>query len=136
VIVVDTNVLVALLLPGPKVEAAERVLVRDAAWSAPALVFSELRNVLVSYARKVPESSARCAEIIAEARRIVICPPAEESDDALVLELAMGSGCTAYDCEYVALAERLRCRLVTWDKQVVVAFPQRATTPERFASGE
>jgi predicted nucleic acid-binding protein len=50
-----------------------------------------------------------------------------------VLRLAMSSGCSAYDCEFVALAQDLGARLVTSDTELLRAFPGVATTPERFA---
>jgi predicted nucleic acid-binding protein len=43
-----------------------------------------------------------------------------------VMALARDSDCSAYDCEFVALAERLDARLVTMDKKVLKAFPKRA----------
>ena len=53
--------------------------------------------------------------------------------DERVLELAAASGCNAYDCEFVALAEGLSSSLVTSDRQVLKAFPERAVAPEVFA---
>jgi predicted nucleic acid-binding protein len=47
----------------------------------------------------------------------------------LVLELTQRSLCSAYDCEYVALAVQLRTKLVTADKQVLQAFPEVAVPP-------
>jgi predicted nucleic acid-binding protein len=52
VIVVDTNVLVYLVLPGEHTEHAERVLHRDPVWTAPLLWRSEFRNVLAVYMRQ------------------------------------------------------------------------------------
>jgi len=49
-----------------------------------------------------------------------------------VLALAIQSGCTAYDCEYVALAEALEVPLVTEDREVLRAFPARAISPAQF----
>ena len=51
-IVVDTNVLAYLLLPGERTEQAERVFHRDPVWAAPLLWRSELRNVLAVYMRQ------------------------------------------------------------------------------------
>jgi predicted nucleic acid-binding protein len=43
-----------------------------------------------------------------------------------VLALAYRSKCSAYDCEFVALAEDLEISLVTADKQILKAFPSVA----------
>ena len=40
-----------------------------------------------------------------------------------VLDLAAASGCSAYDCEFVSLAQDLGVHLVTVDKQVLKNFP-------------
>ncbi len=50
-----------------------------------------------------------------------------------VLRLAFQSDCTAYDCEYVALAESLGVLFVTFDRKLRRAFPDRAIAPEAFA---
>ncbi len=43
-----------------------------------------------------------------------------------VLQLARASGCSAYDCEFVALAEGLGTSLYTADQRVQRAFPGKA----------
>jgi hypothetical protein len=40
--------------------------------------------------------------------------------------------CSAYDCEFVALAQYLKTSLVTSDRDVLRAFPQIALSPDRF----
>jgi predicted nucleic acid-binding protein len=49
-----------------------------------------------------------------------------------VLELAARSGCTGYDCEFVALAQDLGVRLVTADQQMLAAFPSTAVALVEF----
>jgi predicted nucleic acid-binding protein len=53
-----------------------------------------------------------------------------------VLGLVARSTCTAYDCEYVALAQELAVPLVTADKQVLRAFPDHTCSLKDFASGK
>ena len=49
-------------------------------------------------------------------------------DSPSVLKLAAASGLAAYDCEFVALAQRLGVPLVTTDKKLLSAFPAVAAT--------
>ena len=49
-----------------------------------------------------------------------------EVETADVLRLSKESKCSAYDCEYVALAEFLDLMLVTADGKLAKAFPRRA----------
>jgi predicted nucleic acid-binding protein len=51
-----------------------------------------------------------------------------------VLRLAQRSKCSAYDCEYVALALDLRVKLVTADQQVLRGFPTVAISIDRFTA--
>ena len=44
--------------------------------------------------------------------------------DHAVMTLIMQSRCTAYDCEFAALAEALGTVLVTEDKALLSAFPK------------
>ena len=48
-----------------------------------------------------------------------------EVETSDVLRLSKQSKCSAYDCEYVALAEFLDLKLVTADAKLSKAFPQR-----------
>lgn len=47
-IVIEVNVLACLLVPGKFTASAEQLLVADAAWAAPLLWRSELRNILAA----------------------------------------------------------------------------------------
>ena len=102
-IVVDTNVLAYLLLPGPKTKLAEALLLDQPRWAAPPLWRSEWRNVLSTYLL----------------RDLLQLPQAVASEQ--VLQLANRSRCSAYDCEFVAAAQQLGVPLVTEDRAVLVA---------------
>ena len=47
-------------------------------------------------------------------------------DSSAVLELVLDSNCSAYDCEFIALAIKLDSKLVTVAKKLLRAFPARA----------
>jgi predicted nucleic acid-binding protein len=51
-----------------------------------------------------------------------------------VLDVVANSTLTAYDAEFVALAAALSVPLVTGDKAVLKAFPDRALSMEAFLS--
>ena len=131
-IVVDTNVIAYLFLPSPQTVSAERLLEKDPEWSAPLLWRSELRNVLAGVLRRGAADLATAFQIMTAAeellggREFTVC-----SGD--VLRRVEGSRCSAYDCEFVVLAEDLGVPLVTTDKQVLGAFPRVARSLVAFA---
>jgi predicted nucleic acid-binding protein len=126
VIVVDTNVLAYLYLPGPHTAAAEALLERDPEWAAPVLWRSEFRNILAGCMRRGLVSFEQADALQREAQDLLDgCE--FEVDSRAVLELVRDSDCSAYDCEFAALAIRLDTRLVTMDKKLLRAFPKRAT---------
>lgn len=123
-IVVDTNVLAYLYLPGPYTPAAEKLLQREPDWAAPLLWRSELRNILALYVRKGSLGFERAYEIQREAEAM-LADSEYDVDSLEVLRLARDSRCTAYDCEFIALAQRLDVKLVTQDAKLRKAFPAR-----------
>jgi predicted nucleic acid-binding protein len=135
VIVVDTNLVLGLLLRTDERQVAEAVLDRDGHWLAPRLLRSELRNVVARAVRQ-SELSATAAETLCARAALFVEFHDELIEDKAVIQRAATSGCTAYDCEFVALAERLGVSLVTSDKQLLVAFPATAIHPREFGSGE
>ncbi len=125
-IVVDVNVLAYLLIPGKFTAAAEQLLQEDPSWAVPRLWRSELRNVLASYLRADQMDLADAALIFQRAAELIGAEEYEvETTD--VLRLSQQSRCSAYDCEYVALAEFLGLTLVTADTQIANAFPRRTS---------
>jgi len=131
-IVADGNVLVYLTVRSELSALAEAVYAVETRWAAPQLWVSEFRNTLVKYIQHrglTMESallSLRSAEEIIAGREYAV-------SSEIVLELAKDSGCSAYDCEYVALARDLGVPLVTADRQLLKAFPKTAVSLESFA---
>lgn len=124
-IVVDTNVLVALALPSEDDAAAEQLFSDDPDWVAPLLWRSEFRNVLASRMRKGGLSPEQALAFQLEMESL-LDEREYPVDSGAVLTLADESGCTAYDCEFVSLAIQLGVPLVTMDAQVLKAFPRLA----------
>ena len=124
-IVVDSNVLAYLYLPGEYTAAAEALLEQDPDWAAPILWRSEFRNILAGYLRRkaLTFEQANCLQREAEA---LLEGTEFEVESSAVLELVRDSDCSAYDCEFIALAMKLDTRLVTLDKKLLRAFPKRA----------
>ncbi|GAA4332971.1 hypothetical protein GCM10023165_07820 [Variovorax defluvii] len=124
-IVVDSNVLAYLYLPGDYTAAAEKLFEQDPDWAAPVLWRSEFRNILAGYVRRKAFSFEQACSIQAEAESL-LAGSEFEVDSRHVLELVRDSDCSAYDCEFIALAIKLDTRLVTEDKKLLRAFPKRA----------
>ena len=124
-IVVDSNVLAYLYLPGEYSTAAEALLEQDSDWAAPILWRSEFRNILAGYLRRKAITFEQAISLQREAESLL--EGAEfELESLAVLELVRDSDCSAYDCEFIALAMRLDTTLVTMDKKLLRAFPKRA----------
>lgn len=124
-IVVDSNVIAYLYLAGEHTAAAEALMQRDDKWAAPLLWRSEMRNILAGYLRRGTLSLDQTLAIQSEAEDLLRGAEYEVSS-AAVLELVAAGDCTAYDCEFVAVARHLGTRLVTMDAKLLKAFPKVA----------
>ena len=51
-----------------------------------------------------------------------------------VMNLVSSSNCSSYDCEFVALAQKLNIKLVTNDKKVLKAFPETAVSLDIYTT--
>jgi predicted nucleic acid-binding protein len=131
-IVVDANLIAYFSIYTERSTLAEAVCAEDSIWIAPLLWRSEYRAILMKYINhagmnfETAVSSLRVAEEAIAGREYAV-------DARKVLELAIESKCSAYDCEYVALAQDLGVPLVTADKQILRAFPKIAVSMEKFA---
>lgn len=126
-IVVDSNVIAYLYLPGEHTAAAEALLQRDAQWASPLLWRSEFRNILAGYVRRKDISFNQAISLQEEAEGL-LAGNEFDIESRAVLELVRDSDCSAYDCEFVALAMQLDARLITMDKKLLRAFPGYATS--------
>jgi predicted nucleic acid-binding protein len=127
VIVVDSNVVAYLYLPGEHTAKAEALLERDPDWAAPILWRSEFRNILAGYLRRKTLTYDQACSLQSEAEDLLAGSEFEVDSNA-VLELVRDSDCSAYDCEFIALANKLQVKLVTMDAKLLKAFPKRTVS--------
>lgn len=132
-IVVDTNIISYLYLTSDRSVQAEQALIRDSQWVAPLLWRSEFRSVLALYIRRGLLAIDDALEIMNEA--VGLMQGHEyDVDSRRVLSLVASSACSAYDCEFVALAEDLGVPLVTVDKGILSQFPRIVISLDSFVA--
>jgi predicted nucleic acid-binding protein len=125
VIAVDTNIIAYLYLPSDFSTLAEQLRTNEPVWVAPALWRSELRSVLALYLRKGMLSFQQAYAVQSEAETLMA--DAEYQIPSFeILSLVASSRCSAYDCEFVALARQLSINLITADKKILQEFPANA----------
>jgi predicted nucleic acid-binding protein len=129
-IAVDTNVLVYLWLPSDKTAVSEKIYHCDPVWVAPLLWRSEFRNVVSMYIRQGVSfenglKSIESAENLMKGNELQV-----NSEE--VMKLVKESGCTAYDCEFVHVAQIKSVPLITFDAQLLRQFPHIAIDPLKF----
>ena len=91
----------------------------------PVLWRSEFRNILAGYLRRQTLAFNQVCSLQSEAEDLFAGSEFAVDSEA-VLELVRDSDCSAYDCEFIALAIKLDSKLVTVDKKLLKAFPTRA----------
>lgn len=124
-IVVDTNIIAYLYLPTPYSEQVEQLLQKQPQWIAPVLWRSEFRNVLALYLRKQILTLNQAYNIQSEAEAL-LAGNEYELPSLDILQLVESSDCSAYDCEFIALAKRFDIKLVSEDKKILKHFPEIA----------
>jgi predicted nucleic acid-binding protein len=130
-IVVDTNVISYLLIAGDRTEACRKVLQKDPSWAAPFLWRSEFRNVLCLHMRHSKMSLEGAISRSKEAMKLLYGREYSITSE-LLLELVQESPISAYDAEFVCLAERMETKLITTDKKILKLCHRVAISPEEF----
>jgi predicted nucleic acid-binding protein len=112
-------------------QKVEQAAIKDNDWLVPFLWRSEFRNVLAYYIRKNLLSLTEATGIMREAEFQLQTKEYFVSSES-VLQLVKSSKCSAYDCEFVALAQQFNIRLITMDKLILSEFPDVAISLEKF----
>lgn len=130
-IVVDTNVISYFYLSSEYSELAEQLFLKTSSWSAPLLWRSEFRNVLMFYVRKGIITLQDAIQIF-EAAVSLFQENEYTINSSQVLKLSTDSGCSAYDCEFVNLAQDMGVPLVTMDKKILQNFQGTAISISEY----
>ena len=134
-IVVDTNVIAYFLIQGDKTEQARRLWHSEPAWHVPSLWRHEFLNILSTFVR---HGGSRPEEALGLWNRALELLEGQEVEVNLVraLELAIELDLSAYDAQYVALAQKLEAPLVTEDRRLLRAAVGIGVSMEAFLSSE
>lgn len=130
-IVVDTNIIAYLLIRGERTEEARQLYAHDPNWVTPPLWQHEFLNVLATLVKQSGGNVANALVLWQQAQTLFLNQErAIKLSDALIL--ATSYGISAYDAQYLTLAQLLDCVLITEDKRLVQKFPDRAMTMQTF----
>ena len=130
-IAVDVNTIAYHWFISPHSNAIKELFSKDSDWVAPALWRSEFRNILANQIRFQKLALLDALEIWSGAEKMM---KRKEllTNTSSVLILVAESNCSAYDCEYIAVARHFNVNLVTYDKQLIKEFPDIAMTAEQY----
>jgi len=130
-IVVETNIISYLYLSSEYSKQSEDLLTFDSDWVAPLLWRSEFRNVLAIYVQKNLLALDEILLIIHQAEQL-LSDSEYEISSAHIMQLVKSSNCSAYDCEFVALAQHLNIPLITADKKILNKFSNIAKSVNSY----
>jgi predicted nucleic acid-binding protein len=127
--VVDASVVVKWFIPEIHSDAARRLLTLPHEYLAPDLLFAETANTMWKKIRRGELTAEHGRQLVEDIGRVAV-----ETVPCRVLavdahELANATGRTVYDSLYLALAIRLKTRMLTADERLaaaVTAFPMTA----------
>ena len=133
-IVVDTNIIAYAVLEGEKNAWAGHLWERDNQWVVPALWRHEFLNVLVTTTRSGALSPGAATEAWQRAVELY-----GENESALdlkeVLETAMRYRITGYDAQFLHLSLLLGVPLISEDRALQQAAPDRVWSMEQYLDG-
>jgi len=119
VFVVDASVVIKWFVPEIYSEEARRLLRADHQYFAPDLLYAETSNAIWKKVRRGELSSDQGRRLVADLESIAIdtVPTRALANDAYTLAIA--TGCSVYDCMYLALGVRLDTKMITADERLV-----------------
>lgn len=123
-LVVDASVLISWLMPDEVSSDLDAMTLAFGAFSAPWLLWAELRNMLVLAERKGRVVPGLIDSMLTNVERLRIRLDTEP-DHGLVLSIAREHRLTVYDALYLDLAVRTSATLATLDRRLASAATDR-----------
>ncbi len=127
-IVVDTNIIAYLLIEGECTAQVQKLRIEHPVWIAPRLWLDEFTNVLATAERRqlmTPTQADATLELACE----LMATRSYDVPAQRALGVARRTGCSAYDSQYVCLAEDLGVNLFTYDRGILTKCPDIASKP-------
>ena len=134
-IVVDSNVLAYLLIEGEKTPLARALFERDPDWHSASFARLELTNILATSIRAARLDNASADQALAKALALME-DSLHELPYAQVLALANRLRISAYDALYLGVSIELGVPLVTEDRRLREAAPDRCLSLAQAAAGK
>jgi predicted nucleic acid-binding protein len=130
-IVVDTNIIAYRFIEGDKTEKVLKAQQKDSDWILPSLWRHEFLNVLSTAARSRILNTEQCQQVWKSA--VHVLHSLERDVDMLkALLLSIETSISAYDAQYITLAQSSRIRCLTEDRKLLEAFPAITVSLDQF----
>jgi predicted nucleic acid-binding protein len=127
VIVADANVIAYLLIEGRKSEVARQLHAMDSDWRMPPLWRAEFLNILAMQVQH-GGASIEAAERTWQSARSLFSTNETAVDEMAALRISARFRISAYDAQYIALAQQLGVSCVSEDRELVRKFPDAVVT--------
>ena len=134
-IVVDSNIITARNLTSSLTSQARQVEEKDPVWIVPALWRYEFQNVLATAIKVKQIKPEQAIDIWEKVSKVLIENECEPSASR-VIDLVAQQGITAYDGQFIALAQEMGIPFVTLDRELQEKFPGTAISMDEFLKSE
>ena len=130
-IVVDTNIVAYAMIEGEKTLFARRLREKESRWRLPSLWRHEFLNVLSAYGREnriaIPQLETLWGLAVSH-----FAAGESPVDMEKALKLAVQHRISAYDAQFVALAQTLNIPCITEDRRLQKTFPSTVRSMSEF----
>jgi len=125
-IVVDASVVAFLLIDGELTDAVRKLHRIDPDWVTPPILNHEMLNILAAVG--LAEGNSAAMEGVWRDVRALVASRQQVPDPVRSLRLGVELGISGNEAQYLCLADSLGLPLITQEKNLLQAAPQRAVS--------